>query len=292
MTEATISALYTYPVKSLVGLPVDTMQFDDFGPRGDRRFMVVDHKGRMVTQRTQPRLALIRPELELGSGDLVLHTPSLDSIFIDLSAERRTELEVRVHQDTCRGLDLGDDVAWWLGSALGIECRLVCLPADHERKVDLRFAGTTPVQVGYADGFPLMAMNEASVADFNVRLQQKGVEPGNIGHFRPNLVLTGLEPYGEDALYHLNFSVRAPNGNYRGVVLRFAKLNDRCVTINVRTDGHAVEVDSGILRTLATYRTMPEPTIGKRGVMLGVNLIPYTTHADATICVGDQLVHP
>ena len=64
MPALTLSALTVYPIKSAGGIPVTEWDVDGFGLRHDRRWMVVDPRGRMVTQRTYPRLALARPALE------------------------------------------------------------------------------------------------------------------------------------------------------------------------------------------------------------------------------------
>ena len=64
MPALTLSALTVYPIKSAGGIPVTEWDVDGFGLRHDRRWMVVDPRGRMVTQRTHPRLALARPALE------------------------------------------------------------------------------------------------------------------------------------------------------------------------------------------------------------------------------------
>ena len=54
-----VQSLYLYPVKSLAGVEVPGFDLDDFGPKGDRRWMIVDDQNRFVTQRQMPRLALV-----------------------------------------------------------------------------------------------------------------------------------------------------------------------------------------------------------------------------------------
>ena len=49
-----VSQLLYYPVKSLKGVCVDKLEVDGFGPKWDRRFMLVDEKGRFITQRQCP----------------------------------------------------------------------------------------------------------------------------------------------------------------------------------------------------------------------------------------------
>ena len=49
-----IHSLTVYPVKSLAGVAVDSLTLDDFGPAGDRRWMIVDSGHQFVTQRANP----------------------------------------------------------------------------------------------------------------------------------------------------------------------------------------------------------------------------------------------
>jgi uncharacterized protein YcbX len=43
-----VAALYVYPVKSLAGVAVPSFDVGDFGPAGDRRWMLVDDDGTTV----------------------------------------------------------------------------------------------------------------------------------------------------------------------------------------------------------------------------------------------------
>lgn len=52
---------FIYPVKSLRGVEVASLELDDLGPVGDRRWMLVDDAGRFVTQRQFPKLAVMTP---------------------------------------------------------------------------------------------------------------------------------------------------------------------------------------------------------------------------------------
>ena len=57
-----LSGLFVYPIKSCAGMAVQTRRLDATGLEGDRSYMVVDEDGRFLTQREEPRLALVRPE--------------------------------------------------------------------------------------------------------------------------------------------------------------------------------------------------------------------------------------
>jgi hypothetical protein len=61
--NAVISRLYVYPVKSCAGVQVQDVLLTETGLEFDRAWMVVDAKGRFLTQRELPRMALIKPQL-------------------------------------------------------------------------------------------------------------------------------------------------------------------------------------------------------------------------------------
>ena len=58
-----VTHLNVYPVKSCRGIPLGTATLDRWGIQHDRNWMVVDADGLFVSQRTQPRLALVEPAL-------------------------------------------------------------------------------------------------------------------------------------------------------------------------------------------------------------------------------------
>ncbi|MFM8737897.1 MAG: MOSC domain-containing protein, partial [Betaproteobacteria bacterium] len=56
----------------------------------------------------------------------------------------------------------------------------------------------------FSDGFPLLVLSQASLDEFNRRLQAQGHAPVGLERFRPNIVLSGVDtPHGEDQLSRL-----------------------------------------------------------------------------------------
>ena len=51
MANVIVSDLITYPVKSCRGIKLKSTQVEHFGLKNDRRWMVVDEQGVMLTQR-------------------------------------------------------------------------------------------------------------------------------------------------------------------------------------------------------------------------------------------------
>jgi len=189
--------------------------------------MLVNVLGVFLSQRTHPQLACIVPELD--GGEVVLHAPGLPPLRLprECSGER---LAVRVHQDRCVGLDAGADAAEWASRAAGEAVRLVRVPAHSERRANPTFAGTVPAPMGFADGFPVLVCNAASLADLNTRL------PSAIPmeRFRPNVVLEGLRAWAEDRIDTLTLGE---------VTLRLVKPCTRCTipSIDQRTGQPSID---------------------------------------------------
>ena len=177
---ATVTGLFVYPLKSARGIACPRVRLATTGFEADRQWMLVNAQGVFLSQRTHPQLARIVPQLD--DGELVLHAPGLPPLRLAPGCGGEP-LSVRVHQDRCVGIDAGADAAEWASRAAGDAVRLVRVPARSERRANPTFAGTTPAPMGFADGFPVLVCNAASLADLNTRL------PSAIPmeRFRPNL---------------------------------------------------------------------------------------------------------
>lgn len=260
-----LSGLFIYPVKSLRGCAVASAELDPLGLVGDRRFMVVDEQGRFLSQRTLPRMALV--DTALTHADLTLSAEGAGAIHVprqtDPKAPRRTVSVWRSEGLTAE--DCGEEVAAWLAAFLSVKCRLVRIGAEFHRPV-LKFPPSLAQppfpRVSFADGYPLLAIGESSLADLNDRLIAQGAEPVPMDRFRPNLVISGSRTYAEDNWER--FQVGA-------VILRGAGPCARCAVIT--TDQRTGERHSEPLRTLAQYRRDP---VDATRLNFGQNVIPET----------------
>lgn len=77
-----LTGLFIYPVKSCGGIALDEAEVDDFGLRGDRRWMVVDGAGSFLSQRKHPRLALVTTRIEADA--LHLAAPGMPTLTVPL----------------------------------------------------------------------------------------------------------------------------------------------------------------------------------------------------------------
>lgn len=259
----TVSELAIYPVKSLGGIALSHLQFDEIGPAGDRRYVVADSKGRFLTQRQYPRMTLIR--VALRGRALELSAPDMAPLSLSRPAadggERR---EVTVWRDRVAACDMGDAAAAWLSSYLGAGVRLYYMPDDSVRAVDPQY-GRAGDRVGFADGFPVLLIGAASLADLNRALPA----PIESRRFRPNIVVAGASPYAEDTWRRLRIGA---------LEFDVVKPCSRCVIPSI--DPLTAARQAVVAQVLAAQR--------RRGdaVYFGQNLIP---RGSGEVAVGDAV---
>lgn len=267
-----LTALYVYPVKSLGGVSLASASVDALGLVGDRRFLVVDETGRFLTQRTLPRMALIRTALAAGS--LHLSQEGRGGVTVPLAPDPAAPLRT-VSVWKSEGLqaeDAGDAAAAWLSEGLATRCRLVRIGPAFQRPI-LKASAVAGDAVSFADAYPFLIISESSLADLNDRLAERGEEPLPMNRFRPNLVVSGCAPYAEDTW---------PRIRIGDVTFRAGGPCARCVMTT--TDQETAERGKEPLRTLATYRRdAGDPT----DVNFGQNLIHETKAG--VLRVGDEV---
>jgi uncharacterized protein YcbX len=242
-------------VKALRGRAHDWVATEPWGLAGDRRWMIVDSAGTFVTQRKFPVIARIAAAN--GPDGLVLSTGG-EQLAVPLPGPDAATLEVRVWRDTIRAACGGAAASSWLSAAIGIECRLVYLADPRLRPVNPAYGGPGE-WVNLADGFPVLLVSLASLADLNSRL----LAPVPIGRFRPNIVVQGCEAWAEDRWRRVRIGP---------VIFRVGKACERCTvtTIDPETGERPDKLEP--LRTLARFRRDVSGHI-----MFGQNLIPETT---------------
>lgn len=197
MEQARVTGLYVYPVKSMSGIALNEATLTPKGLEHDRRWMVVRPNGRFVTQRDEPRLALIHTRLD--AHGLTLSRDGRGSIFIPFEFSGGPPLQTRVWNDACSVEDEGDDIASWLNDAIGDRqgLRLVRMAAGFQRSLtatDRYGEGTT---TEFADSAPYLVASESSLERLNTELKTQGHAPVPMNRFRPNIVVRGLPPFAE-----------------------------------------------------------------------------------------------
>jgi uncharacterized protein len=257
-----LAAIHVYPIKSAGGFAVESWPVDSFGLQLDRRWMVIDQFGRAVTQREQPRLALVRTEIT--DGALRVTAPGMPALELALHPSPAVTTSATVWDDTCEARWLGKGPSDWFADLLGIPCSLVFMPETTRRPVDPGYAPAAE-RVSFADAFPFLLLSQESLAALNERLAR----PVPMNRFRPNLVVAGGAPHVEDTLRRFRIG---------DLELEVVKPCDRCVLTT--TDQSTAERGPEPLRTLAAYRK-----VGSK-VLFGQNVVHYTT---GRLTVGEKV---
>lgn len=263
MAALAVTRLAIYPVKSLAGIALQEMTLGARGPAFDRHWLVADPHGQFITQRQRPRMCLIRTALQ--EGVLTLSAPGVAPLQLPAATAEGPRRSVTVWGDTVAACDAGDVAAQWLSDFLETPCRLFYMPRDGVRPVDPGYAEAGD-QVGFADGFPLLLITEASLQAFNAELP----EPIGFERFRPNVVVSGDAPYAEDAWRRLRI------GTIEFVV---AKPCARCVIPSI--DPLTAKRQPVVSKALARTRRRDNE------VFFGQNLIHRGV---GTIRVGDEVL--
>jgi hypothetical protein len=249
---ARIAALNVYPVKSCRGVALERARITATGFEHDREWLIVHRDGRFITQREEPRLALI--ETALTPQGLQLRAPGAGALLVPYHG-LGAELEVVIWKDRSAAFDAGEEAAAWLQRFLGKSLRLVRFDSRRKRPSDAVWTHGVEALNYFSDAFPWLVISQESLDDLNARLPA----PLPMNRFRPNIVIEGAGAYAEDEA-----------GEIRIDAVRFqpVKACTRCAITT--TDQSRGERDGEEpLRTLRQYRFSRE----LKGVVFGQNLI-------------------
>ncbi|MEU0191004.1 MOSC N-terminal beta barrel domain-containing protein [Streptomyces afghaniensis] len=271
MGNAHLHSIHVHPVKAVRGLAPREAAVEPWGLAGDRRWVLIDDGGKVLTQRRQPRLALAAAEL-LPDGGVRLSAPGMEPLTVPVPRPSGT-VPVEIFHDKIDAVPAEDEAAHaWCSAYLGIGVRLAYMddPATR-RPVDPEYArpGET---VSFADGFPLLLTTTASLDALNALIAQddhadEGPLPMN--RFRPSVVVAGTDAWAEDDWSRLTIG---------DVSFRVAKTCGRCVVTT--TDQGTGERGREPLYSLGRHRRLG----GK--LVFGQNLVPLS---GGTIRVGDPV---
>ncbi len=271
-----LRALALHPVKSTAIRSVHRATVDDWGLRGDRRWMVVTPDGEALTAREDHRmfgLTADTPDTDpVLEAALRLRAAGHDELLVD--EPRGGALPVTVHGRSLTGTE-APAARDWLRSTLGREDVRLVHVADPR---PLNPAHARPGEAtAFADGYPVTLATEASMRRLGhwvaETARERGEEAPDLGveRFRANLVVDGdLEPFEEDHWQAVKVGA---------VTFRVVKPVDRCVmtTIDPRTRATGHEP----IRTLARHRRWDGAT------WFAAQLVP---EGSGEIRLGDDVV--
>lgn len=260
-----IKSLHIYPIKSLGGIELSQTKVERRGLQHDRRWMLIDESGRFISQREYHSLALLQPSIEGEFLNIEDRSGRMDPLKISMEEPQTEPIKVTIWDDECLAKPLGESISQWFSAFMNKSVRLVYMHKGSQRIADQRYAPQPDDVVSFADGYPMLVISQESL---DLLSKKVGAEiPMN--RFRPNMVLTGLEPHGEDTLAEVSIN---------GLKLYGVKPCARCVMTTI--DQQTAEKGKEPLKTLASYR--------KTGakILFGENFIP---EIEGQITVGDSV---
>ena len=247
-----IGSIFTSPVKSLALIQAESVMVGNFGIVDDRRFHLIDAEGRLVTQRQQGRLTLVKAGYLAESDELTLHFPGGQHVRGPM--ELGDTVGTNVHWREVSGREVTGPWNQALSSYCGSTVRLVKTDNPGE----------------CFDEYPVSILSQASVDHLSSRTNGGSQFEGR--RFRPNFLLDGCFLHEEDTW--LGGAVQiGPD-----LRVRLVAPDPRCAitTLDPRTG----ERDFDIPRLLLSYRP------GERAPYFGVYGTVETT---GTVSVGDAV---
>ncbi|OAV45668.1 MOSC domain-containing protein [Lewinella sp. 4G2] len=261
-----VTELYRYPVKSLGGQSVQSLQPLGRGFVDDRRWMFADASGRFISQRNNVQLSEFSAEL-VGDELTFRHLPSNEVVGAVAGARLGTKSTVTVWDDTFQATEVNSDAMYALTRKLGIpDARLMYMQDDDIRPVDTRYAKGEET-VSFADGYPYLITNTASL---RALAHEMGEASLDVRRFRPNIVVDSPTAFAEDAWFRLEIGTHQ---------FRLPKPCARCIMIT-----HEPGTRGRDLRVLGTLSNMRK--VGNK-ILFGMNAC--WEGGDGSVAVGDEV---
>jgi uncharacterized protein len=266
-------SIHTYPVKGCRRIDHESAVVEPWGLSGDRRWLIINPDGSQVTQREVARLALLRA------------TPTDDGLELSFPGGPSLRVARPAPDPVVRSSVFGQPVPstaadpkadLLLTAELGRPVRLTWLDDPRRRPVEPEHALPSD-RVSFADGYPLLITTQASLGRLNDWIAESGSLEGPLPmtRFRPNVVVDGDEPFGEDRWIGRRITIGS-------VTFRAPKPCGRCLVTT--TDQESGERGREPLRTLARHRQSGQK------LLFGVNLIPDVETLPGVLTVGDEAV--
>ncbi len=268
-----VASIHIYPVKSLGGQALATAEVEPWGLLHDRRWIVLEPDGSVLTAREEHRLLGLTAT---PTSDGLLLT-SRDGQRLAVPTPTRGEF-VPTTMSRLESVRAADEEAHrWLSGQLGRPVRLGWLDDPHRRSVSLTHGGVEGDSLNLADAGPLLLTSSSSLQQLNKWMVADAVTKGAVApdamvmaRFRPSVVIDDVpEAFDEDSWRTMRIGAAE---------FRFGEICDRCVMTTI--DPGTLSAGKEPLRTLAAHRQWDHET------WFGIRVIPTVK---AVIRVGDPV---
>ena len=261
-----LSSLSIYPLKSITGIHLQHSGVTKKGLLYDRNWTLIDDNNKVITARDYP--ILLRLSCQLDEYSLEIYQNEQHVLSIPKEIKSNLSEEIQIFSSKANGLIYSDEINTWFSDYLGISTRLMVVDFDKERVILEKHGGKPNDIVGFADQNPLLLISEASLGELNSRLDT----PVTMTHFRPNIVVSGCEPFAEDNWKY--FSI----GDCDFEVVQPCQ---RCIFTTIDPVTAQKSLDMEPLKTLSKYRKL-----STGGIEFGVHVIPRKL---GKVKLGDRL---
>lgn len=301
-----VESLTVYAIKSCAGwqVPADTpWQIHQEGLAWDREWCIVHQgTGKALSQKQCPRMALIRPQLDLRQGVLRISVAcASEPVTVPLSNDPTyfasaafNERNATVCGDPIKArLYASPTIAETLSAAIGVPCTLARFPSTNgnasmrHSKAHLQQPGTksgVPRPILLSNESPILTISRSSLNRLNEQIKAKGGKAAHPAVFRANIVVaeSPLSPPGHEQPWAEDKWREMRVGGENGPTFDFLGGCRRCQMVCI--DQENGEKNQEPFVTLAKTRRVD----GK--VVFGV----HTALADgggtcATISIGDEV---
>lgn len=259
-----LSRLFIHPVKSMRALQISYAQVAESGLAFDRLFMLTTPDGTFITARQHPQLVQFIPAL-MPDG-LWLQAPDGSRAALRFADFQPQAAETEVWGNHFTARIAPPAINDWLSGFFPRPVQLRWVGPEMTRRVKRR----PEVPLGFADGYPFLLVNEASLYD----LQQRCAAGIRLEQFRPNLAVTGARAWEEDSWARVRVG---------DVEFEVAKPCSRCVFTTISPERGEKHPDGEPLKTLQGFRSAQDES---GDVDFGLNLLACNS---GVIRVGDRL---
>lgn len=249
MSDIQLSTINIFPIKSMANISLSSAFVTESGIAFDRQFMLSDPDGELLTARQLP--AMLHFQVLIKQDGIEIIAPDGDHLSLHYPELFQNYRQVTVWDAEINAQHCGIQFDEWLTDKLGRPCQLLYFGEQSER-----FTSRRPDKpVAFADGYPLLIISEASLADLNSR----SLAPVTMDHFRSNLVVNNCEAFAEDGWKRIRIGE---------VEFEIVKPCSRCVMTTYDPITLAPVPKGEPITTLANYR------MADNEVYFGQNLIP------------------
>ncbi|XP_059443756.1 molybdenum cofactor sulfurase isoform X3 [Corylus avellana] len=290
-----LNSITIYPIKSCAGFSTESWPLSNTGLRYDREWILKSLTGEILTQKKVPEMCLIGTSIDLHQGILFVESPRCkERLQISLESEsyNGSGEEICIRGQRYEGQGYNNEVNSWFSHALGQPCCL--LRCSMSTSYYLNKSGSVGMcrdgqsRLNFSNEAQFLLISKESVSDLNNRISSNA-KKGSSGvpvevspmRFRPNLVISGGEPYAEDGWRNLKIG-----DNY------FTSLGgcNRCQMINLVNKAGQVKKSNEPLATLASYRRVKGQILF--GLLLRYEIGDGVEQEPESLLQVGQKIHP